>query len=269
MPPNGDKSHLKRPRVSLCARAAQLLFLGFLVRNADNLLAAKGSLPDESAESKKPRRSDRLSVAENHDAHHDGSKHGKAKTPVSRDNHLPTPLTNDATYGSTDLKETTPTPSGVKTVEETTPRITDDGYSQLHALSSPPQDTQPISQLVDRHLEFAEDAEDEPEEGVWGFLVPLDSKYGDKPMVLKKRCACPPNDSIQTAADSEKPPNVRDTPPAIHEEEAYERTQINGIASRGYLIGRHPECGKFFNAIFRHGGLSSAVKALTSPQTSS
>lgn len=28
------------------------------------------------------------------------------------------------------------------------------------------------------------------------------------------------------------------------EEEAYEETMIKGIASGGYLIGRHPECGK-------------------------
>lgn len=235
MSPNGDKSNLKRPRVSLCARAAQFFFLGFLVRNADNILPAKGSLPEESAESKKPRRSDRLDAPD-----------GKSddKTPVTRDNHLPSPLTNEAIYGSSGDKELTPTPPGAKTVEETTPSKPDDNYSQLNSLSSPPQDTQPVSQLVDRHLEFAEDADDEPEEGVWGYLVPLDSKYGDKPKVLKKRCACPPNDSIQAAADSEQNKNVGDTPPAIHEEEAYERTQINGIASRGYLIGRHPECGK-------------------------
>ena len=29
------------------------------------------------------------------------------------------------------------------------------------------------------------------------------------------------------------------------EEEAYEDTKQNGVASGGYLIGRHPECGKF------------------------
>ena len=27
------------------------------------------------------------------------------------------------------------------------------------------------------------------------------------------------------------------------EEEAYEETKLKGIASGGYLIGRHPECG--------------------------
>ncbi|KAJ4144780.1 hypothetical protein LMH87_003650 [Akanthomyces muscarius] len=194
MSPGGEKSNLKRPR---------------------------GSLPDDSAESKKPRRSDRLSD-DTRDAPN-GKPHDK--TPVSRDNHLPSPLTNDATYGSTsDVKEVTPTPVGAKTVEETTPRKSDDNYSQLQGLSSPPQDTQPVSQLVDRQLEFAEDAQDEHEEGVWGFLVPLDAKYGDKPKVLKKRCACPPNDSIKTAADAETNDN------------------IGGIASRGYLIGRHPEC---------------------------
>lgn len=247
MSPNGEKSNLKRPRVSLCARAAQLFFLGFLVRNADNILVAKGSLPDDSAESKKPRRSDRLSD-ESRDA---PNGKGHDKTPISRDNHLPSPMTNEATYGSSEAKEATPTPPGAKTVEETTPRKTDDTYSQLQALSSPPQDTQPVSQFVDRHLEFAEDADEEPEEGVWGYLIPLDAKYGDKPKVLKKRCACPANDSIQTAADAEKKGNVREPPSAIHEEEAYERTQIGGIASRGYLIGRHPECGELLLILCR------------------
>ncbi|KAM3531156.1 hypothetical protein NHJ13051_000920 [Beauveria bassiana] len=236
MSPRGEKSNLKRPRVSLYARAAQFFSFGFRIRNADNLLFAKGSLPDDVAEIKKPRRSNRLS-----DVSRD-APNGKLldKTPVSRDNHLPSPLTNDATYGSSDAKELTPTPTGAKTVEETTPRNSDE--PQLKGLSSPPQDTQPVSQLVDRHLDFAEDAQDETDEDVWGYLVPLDAKYGDKPKVLKKRCACPPADSIKSAADAEKKDNVGDTPPAIHEEEAYERTQIGGIASRGYLIGRHPEC---------------------------
>ncbi|KAH8716176.1 hypothetical protein HC256_004954 [Beauveria bassiana] len=196
MSPRGEKSNLKRPR---------------------------GSPPDDLAESKKPRRSNRLS-----DVSRDATN-GKLldKTPVSRDNHLPSPLTNDATYGSSDAKELTPTPTGAKTVEETTPRNSDE--PQLKGLSSPPQDTQPVSQLVDRHLDFAEDAQDETDEDVWGYLVPLDAKYGDKPKVLKKRCACPPADSIKSAADAEKKDN------------------IGGIASRGYLIGRHPECDIIVN----------------------
>lgn len=256
MSPSGEKSNLKRPRVSLCARAAQFFFLGFLVRNADHLLVAKGSLPDESAESKKPRRSER-------NANGDDAPGAKPdKTPVSRDNHLPSPLTTDATYGS-GSKELTPTPAGAKTVEQTTPSKADDdslGYSQLQGLSSPPQDTQPVSQLADRHLDLPEDADEHPEEGVWGYLVPLDAKYGDRPKVLKRRCACPPNDSIKTAADSEKQDTVRETPDAIHEEEAYERTQIKGIASRGYLIGRHPECGKLM--LFLHAAWSGMRRLL-------
>lgn len=28
------------------------------------------------------------------------------------------------------------------------------------------------------------------------------------------------------------------------EEDAYEETKLKGIASGGYLMGRHPECGK-------------------------
>ena len=34
------------------------------------------------------------------------------------------------------------------------------------------------------------------------------------------------------------------------EEEAYENTKLKGIASGGYLIGRHPECGKSSRTIY-------------------
>jgi serine/threonine-protein kinase Chk2 len=34
------------------------------------------------------------------------------------------------------------------------------------------------------------------------------------------------------------------------EEEAYEDTKLKGIASGGYLIGRHPECGKIASRFF-------------------
>jgi serine/threonine-protein kinase Chk2 len=39
------------------------------------------------------------------------------------------------------------------------------------------------------------------------------------------------------------------------EEEAYEQTKLKGIASGGYLIGRHPECGEYFSLFSRDPGL--------------
>lgn len=90
---------------------------------------------------------------------------------------------------------------------------------------------------------------DEVAEGVWGYLVPLDPRYGDKPLVLKRRNACPLKDSLAAAAalaatSSEPDDDNKQQPATIREEEAYELTKIKGVASGGYLIGRHPECGR-------------------------
>lgn len=163
------------------------------------------------------------------------------KTPVSREHQLPSPLTNNAIEGPTELpKEHTATPP-VAVADELTPRKAPDGMGQSQALSSPPQDTQPLSQFVDRHPALSDDVVDEMKEGVWGYLVPLDPKYGDKPLVLKKRVACPVSDTVEAAVDGA----VQDKEPtAAKEEETYEKTKVKSAAAGGYLIGRHPECGK-------------------------
>lgn len=57
-------------------------------------------------------------------------------------------------------------------------------------------------------------------------------------MVLKKRSACPLPDS-----NCFNKPRQGLATDLEREEEAYEETKKKGIASGGYLIGRHPECG--------------------------
>lgn len=191
-------------------------------------------MPEDGTDSKKPRRSDRL-------AHADPDK-----TPVSREHQLPSPVTNNATDGSTELpQEHTATPP-VAVADELTPRKAPDSLGQSQALSSPPQDTQPLSQFIDRHPAFSDDVVDEIKEGVWGYLVPLDPKYGDKPLVLKKRVSCPLPDTVEAAADGAGQDNKESS--AVKEEEAYEKTKVKGVAAGGYLIGRHPECGKIYLA---------------------
>jgi serine/threonine-protein kinase Chk2 len=200
MPPASEKSQLKRQRVSL---------------------------PDAETESKKPRRSERLSK----DAPPD-------KTPVSRAQQLPSPLTHG---GDGKSKESTPyvRPDAIKT-----PHKPEDTHELSQAgLSSPPQDTQPMSQYLDQHPALAEEVEDEAKEGVWGYLVPLDPKYGDKPIVLKKRSACPLPETIELAT-KDKSVDEGSRSAALKNEEAYERTKVKGNASGGYLIGRHNECGR-------------------------
>jgi serine/threonine-protein kinase Chk2 len=114
---------------------------------------------------------------------------------------------------------------------------------QVDGGSSPPQDTQAFSQFVHPNPVLSKDIEDEAAEGVWGYLLPLDAKYGDS-LVLRKRSACPLPDGMkdigkESKGKSSKGKNFE------KREEAYKETKLNGIASGGYLIGRHPECGKF------------------------
>ncbi|KAL6868459.1 SMAD/FHA protein kinase [Trichoderma novae-zelandiae] len=190
----------------------------------------RGSLPEDGTDSKKPRRSDRLAQTD------------PDKTPVSREHHLPSPVTNNATEGSIELPEEHTATPPVAAADELTPRKAPDGLGQSQALSSPPQDTQPLSQFVDRHPALSDDVVDELKEGVWGYLVPLDPKYGDKPLVLKKRVACPiPDDVVEAAADGAVQSKSKEST-AAKEEEAYEKTKVKGVAAGGYLIGRHPEC---------------------------
>ncbi|KAF5600979.1 CAMK RAD53 kinase [Fusarium circinatum] len=190
----------------------------------------RGSLPDDETETKKPRRAERLEADPD-------------KTPIVNKQHLPSPLTH-LTDDSNELnKEPTATPPGQKQ-HEITPKKTEDTYSQGQALSSPPQDTQPLSQFVDRHPAISDDIEDEIREGVWGYLVPLDPKYGDKPIVLKKRSACPLPDTVADSArqDNTHHTNENGKSAAMKDEEAFEKKKEKGVSSGGYLIGRHPEC---------------------------
>ncbi|KAF4449979.1 CAMK/RAD53 protein kinase [Fusarium austroafricanum] len=190
----------------------------------------RGSLPDDETETKKPRRAERLEA-------------DLDKTPVVNKQHLPSPLTHLTDDSSELVKEPTVTPPGKKP-NDITSKKTEDTYSQGQALSSPPQDTQPLSQFVDRHPAISDDIEDEIREGVWGYLVPLDPKYGDKPIVLKKRSACPLPDTVADAAkeDHKKHTNENGKSAALKDEESFEKKKEKSVSSGGYLIGRHPEC---------------------------
>ncbi|TWU76886.1 hypothetical protein ED733_006601 [Metarhizium rileyi] len=196
----------------------------------------RGSLPEDTTESKKPRRLDRLS----------SQTAGAAETtPVTNKQHLPSPVTHLTAEELNDAhKEATPTPSAdsASKLEDITPRKTDEAFSQGQALSSPPHDTQPLSQFIDRYPALSDEVEDEVGEGVWGYLLPLDPKYGDKPLVLKKRNACPLPNSVPAALNGEKTPPNAHKPAAIRAEEAFERQNAKGTASGGYLIGRDSEC---------------------------
>lgn len=203
-PPKAEKSQLKRGRGS----------------------------EDDDQDAKKVRRSQRLS--------------GHQKTPISQKQHLPSPMTHEDSTSSNDAyKEGTATPPEGRPsqIQHRSPELASPTRGGPLA-SSPPQDTQAFSQPVQLPSILDGDTEDEDEDGVWGYLVPLDPKYG-KTLTLRRRNACPLPDGMEDfGANSGKRQSRNGKKSFEKEEKAYEETKLKGIASGGYLIGRHPECGK-------------------------
>ncbi|KAJ5528009.1 DNA damage response protein kinase DUN1 [Penicillium frequentans] len=169
------------------------------------------SVDADSQDLKKPRRSQRIS-----------SQHQPQETPVDHD-YLPTPLTHGYSTATDIRNEVTATPpeSPSRTRPPSSPNP---DISQ--ALSSPPGDTQALSQFVYPPRAFADEVEDEDAEGVWGYLIPLDDKVSGA-FVLKRRDGC--ENRNEAAKDKS-------------EKKSQASKQGKGRAPGGYLIGRHPEC---------------------------
>lgn len=93
---------------------------------------------------------------------------------------------------------------------------------------------------------FSLDVDDEEAEGVWGYLVPIDEVFGNT-LMLKKRTACPapyPAQSFGQGSGDRAKGQCKDTN-YNDEEKEYEKTKREmGWPAGGYLVGRHPECGK-------------------------
>jgi serine/threonine-protein kinase CHEK2 len=98
--------------------------------------------------------------------------------------------------------------------------------------------TQRFSQGMTQIPTSAYEVPNEEQEGVWGYLVPVDGRLGFfEPVVLKDRHACTPSN----------PDTKENTKVSKHtytkQEENIEKSEKCKPA-KGYLIGRHPECGK-------------------------
>ncbi|KAH8884490.1 Pkinase-domain-containing protein [Thozetella sp. PMI_491] len=182
----------------------------------------QGSPAEAPSESfKRPRRSERLSQKPEQD---------HQKTPVSIKQHLPSPITHLTTEESSELyKEATATPPEGRPSQVA---HRDDTYTQANQFSSPPQDTQAFpSQHIDPNAPLSDEVQDEVKEGVWGYLFPMDTRYGGRCVVLRKRAACPGTDE-----------NQKSSKPLLKDEDSFEEIKMKGVPSGGYLIGRHPEC---------------------------
>lgn len=206
----------------------------------------QGSPADHPDSSKRVRRSERVASQR---ADHDDHK----KTPVDHKQQLPSPLTHlSAEESSTLFKEGTATPPEGRP-SQVLPRGEDAVYSQLQGFSQgfspPPQDTQAFSQGFSQSLDpnepYSKEVKDEVKEGVWGYLFPLNTAYGGKCVVLRKRGVCPKTDTVAEAVPKKKGKKALQ-----NEELSFEQKKIADIPSGGYLIGRHPECGK--SALSKH-----------------
>lgn len=205
------------------------------------LKRALRSQDDTVAESKKPRRSERpgeLDPDEKNNIHQ-----------------LPTPITHKEST-ATEGKDGTATPPSQRPNPFAHPRP--DANSQIPGLSSPPSDTQAYSQFVYPPRGLSHEVKDEDGEGVWGYLLPLDSMAGET-LVLRVRAACP-------APTTSKSKKMVGTEKLHHkelkrEEERYEETKIDGVAAGGYLFGRHPECGRYplVILVFSHNQRANAI----------
>lgn len=113
---------------------------------------------------------------------------------------------------------------------------------QLKAGSSPPGDTQALSQFVYPPRAFADEVENEAAEGVWGYLIPLDDKVRDA-LVLRKRHSCDARKNGDSKAQpSKESQHSQDKSPISR--------QRPNRSPGGYLVGRHPECGRCLQAAF-------------------
>ncbi|KAJ6026694.1 uncharacterized protein N7446_004704 [Penicillium canescens] len=171
----------------------------------------RGRAAADSDSQKRPRRSQRIS-----------SQVPPQETPVDLE-YLPTPLTGpDSTIADTRKDVTATPPESPHKGRQHSPSQPELSY----AVSSPPQDTQALSQFVYPPRAFADEVEDEDAEGVWGYLLPLD-EHGKGPLVLKKRTQC---------RDDSSPAKVK----SGKKNEWCKNAQSPG----GFLVGRHPECDR-------------------------
>ncbi|CAI6341677.1 unnamed protein product [Periconia digitata] len=154
---------------------------------------------------------------------------------------LPSPITQKGSTATEDFKEGTVTPPTEHSSTGNHSQAVRSPRRGAGGLSSPPQDTQPFSQFIYPPNSRAYAVDDEEGEGVWGYLVPLDTRSGDV-LVLRRRAACPvPSSKIGSTSGREKV----DPKTFKKEEETYESEKADhGVTSGGYLIGRHPECDR-------------------------
>lgn len=196
-----------------------------------SLCMVQPSAGENEQDNKKPRRSERISSQVHN-------------TPLDNKSHLPSPLTHlESTTTEEYKKEGTVSPLDGRPsqIRHRTPPVSSPPHP---GLTSPPGDTQAFSQYNHRPG-LSHEIEDEEAEGVWGYLVPIDSVFGET-LVLKSRNQCPapfPNDDFGKGSKKRGRGATRGLNYAKQEAEYEAIKRARGFPAGGYLIGRHPECG--------------------------
>ena len=148
--------------------------------------------------------------------------------------------TNDSNEHERESHQPTKSPSPLpKGYGPRTPMSSPPPSSQ--GLRSPPSDTQPYSQYI-TPAPYSYEVQDEKDEGVWGYLVPLDGgPSNQKTLVMKRRATCPLPAPDAVYSDGKQQVGKMEY---VEQEEKYEKAKRErGTPAGGYLIGRHPECG--------------------------
>lgn len=203
-----------------------------------SLCMMQPSAGENEQDNKKPRRSERISSQVHN-------------TPLDKKSHLPSPLTHlESTTTEEYKKEGTVSPPDGRPsqIRHRTPPVSSPPHP---GLTSPPGDTQAFSQFTLRPG-LSHEVEDEEAEGVWGYLVPVDSVFGET-LVLKSRNQCPapfPNDDFGKGSKRRGRGATRTMNYAKQEADYEAIKRARGFPAGGYLIGRHPECGMII-AIYR------------------
>ncbi|KAF2177560.1 Pkinase-domain-containing protein [Zopfia rhizophila CBS 207.26] len=112
--------------------------------------------------------------------------------------------------------------------------------------SSPHPNIQPSSQSSFLPKWFSCEVDDEECEGIWGYLVPLDT-IPSGVLVLKERRTCSaPVDGNKSHMNGRERVGKEIY---VKEREKYEGKNVKGAPTGGCLIGRHPECDRVINSL--------------------
>ena len=166
-------------------------------------------------------------------------------TPLKSKAFLPSPLTHRESTATEDYKEATVTPPEGRPSQINHRTPIPSPVPNTQGLSSPPTDTQPFSQFVYPPTALSLEVDDEEAEGIWGYLVPIDSIFGSS-LILRKRSACPapyPDESFGHGSEARAKGHCGGKSYNMEERDYEANKRSLGWPAGGYLIGRHPECG--------------------------